>query len=61
MRINTSEIEIILDGIQNEKKLCRSTEEFRLLLIKQKEWEDYWIKISELEENEIVLDWLEVV
>lgn len=61
MRIKSNEIEIILDDLLDQKRVSTSVAEFALLVNLQKEWEDRWVEVAELEENESILDWLECV
>ena len=61
MRIKSNEIEIILDDLLDQKRASTSVEEFQILIALQRDWENRWVEVAELEENESILDWLECV
>lgn len=59
MRIKLREIEIILDGLREEKANSRSFAETIKLIRLEEEWEAHWYTICEREEDEVLLDWME--
>lgn len=59
MRIRSTEIEIILDDLLEKKRNTTNVSEFLTLVKLQEEWEEKWLEVADLEENESVLDWLD--
>lgn len=59
MRIRSTEIDIILDDLLEQKRATTNVSEFLTLVRLQEEWEARWLEVAEEEENESVLDWLD--